>query len=132
MSEAALGSAASHALVASDAAALLAAARASGDRVQLNRVFQGTGATIIRIAFSAGQEMREHSTSSPIVVQVLSGTIRFRVAGDELEMPQGAIVHVEPSVPHSLEADGEAHVLLTLCTNVAPTPVAAPVVRPEA
>lgn len=111
-------------LVAADENALLSAASASGDRVQLKRIFQGTGATIVRIAFAAGQEMREHSTSSPILVQVLSGTIRFRVAGDEITMPPGATVHVEPSVPHSLSAKAEAHVLLTICTATPQTAAA--------
>lgn len=124
--------AATHTLVSPDAEALIAAASASPDRVTLKRVFQGPGATIIRIAFAPGQEMREHSTSSPIVVQVLSGAIRFRITGEEIAMPAGAVVHVDASVPHSLFADDEAHVLLTVCTAVAPAPVAAPALRPGA
>jgi len=116
-----------HTLVAADQRELIGAAEPSAERVQLTRVFQGPGATIIRIAFAPGQEMREHSTNSPIIVQVLSGVIRFSVSGETLAMPAGAVVHVEASVPHSLVAEGEAHVLLTLCT--APAPIASPTLR---
>jgi len=84
----------------------------AGDRVQIKRVFQGSGFRAIRISFVAGQVMREHSTNVPILVQVLDGEIIFRVAGESLRMPAGAIVHVEPDEVHELEAVTESHVML--------------------
>lgn len=101
-------------LVSADLEALLAAAPVSGDKFQIQRVFQGTGVRMIRLTFAAGQVMREHSTNAPLVVQVLEGTLKFRIAGEELTMPAGAILHVEPSEQHELEAVTDAHVLLTL------------------
>lgn len=84
-----------------------------GDRVQIKRLFQGSGFRAIRISFVAGQVMREHSTNLPILVQVLDGHIVFRLAGESLHMPAGAIVHVEPDEVHELEALSDSHVLLT-------------------
>lgn len=104
-----------YSVISADRKALLAAAPASEERFQIVRVFQGAGATVIRLAFRAGQVMREHSTNAPLLVQVLEGTILFRIAGDELELPEGAILHVEPGELHELEAPTDAHVLLTLC-----------------
>lgn len=101
-------------VVSADFDALRDAAPVSAERMQAKRVFQGTGFRVIRLTFSAGQVMREHSTNSPILVQVLEGEIVFRIAGDEIVMPAGAMLHVEPSVMHELEAVTEAHVLLTL------------------
>lgn len=102
-------------LVTSDATALIEAGPTSEERFQIKRIFQGSGAKLIRISFRAGQVMSEHKTNAPIFVQVLEGTILFRVHGEEIKMPAGAIIHVDPSVEHELEAVSDAHVLLTLC-----------------
>lgn len=101
-------------LIAANRDALLDAAPVSAEKLQITRVFQGTGARVIRLTFAAGQIMREHSTNSPLIVQVLAGRIAFRIAGDEIAMPEGAIMHVEPNEKHELEALTDAHVLLTL------------------
>ena len=101
-------------LIAADREALLAAAPVSPDRFQIKRVFQDDGVRVIRLAFAAGQVMREHSPTAPLIVQVLAGTIAFRVAGDELELQAGAVLHVRPHEVHELEARTDAHVLLTL------------------
>lgn len=104
----------SYSLISDSAASLIDAAPVSQDKLQIKRVFQGTGARVIRLTLAAGQVMREHSTNAPLLVQVLDGHILFRVAGDELDMPTGAIVHVDPSVVHEVEAVSDSHVLLTL------------------
>ncbi|MGO3148391.1 MAG: cupin domain-containing protein [Leucobacter sp.] len=101
-------------LISTDFEALREAAPVSGEKFQIKRVFQGTGLRVIRLTFAAGQIMREHSTNAPLMVQILEGTIVFRIAGEELTMPAGAIVHVEPDAKHELEALTDAHVLLTL------------------
>lgn len=108
-------------LISSDLQALLDAAPVSDDRFQIKRIYQGLGATIIRLTFRAGQVMREHSTNAPLIVQVLDGEVVFRVAGDELTMPAGAVLQVDPYIRHELEATVDTNILLTLC--VQPNPV---------
>lgn len=103
-----------HTLIAADWEALLQAAPVSQDRFQIKRVFQGEGLRVIRLTFAAGQVMREHSTNSPLLVQVLEGEVKFRISGEEYTMPAGAMLHVKPSVLHEVEAVTDAHVLLTL------------------
>lgn len=102
-------------LISTDREALIAAAPPSTERQAMKRVFQGEGATIIRLTFVPGQEMREHSTNAPLIVQVLAGDLRFSIAGDELELTAGSLLHVAPGEVHALKAHTEAHVLLTLC-----------------
>lgn len=101
-------------LVAADSAALRDLAPVSAERFQIKRVLQAAGITVIRLSFAQGQIMREHSTTAPLVVQILEGQIVFRIAGDELEMHAGAVLYVEPNERHELEARSDAHVLLTL------------------
>lgn len=102
-------------LVSADLGALIDAAPAAPERPQTKRVFQGEGATMVRLTFEAGQEMREHSTNAPLIVQVLEGDVLFTIGEDRFELTTGSILHVAPSVRHALEARTEAHLLLTLC-----------------
>jgi len=104
-------------LVAKDRGALIDELDVSGERFQIGRVFQGDGLKLIRLAFAAGQVMREHSTNAPLVVQVIEGTLKFRVAGDELTLEAGAVLHVRPHEVHELEAVTDTHVLLTLAAG---------------
>src|SRR5690606_8781742 len=101
-------------LISSSREELISEAPVSAEKLQIQRVFQGTGARVIRLTFAAGQTMREHSTNTPLIVQVLEGQVRIRVSGDEIEMPTGSLIHVEPGVSHELEAVVDSHMLLTM------------------
>ena len=93
------------------------------DRFQIKKIFEGEGIRMIRLAFRAGQVMREHSTNSPLVVQMLAGTLDFRIAGETLKLEPGSVLYVTPHEMHELEADTDAHVLLTLGLPGRPQPV---------
>ncbi|MFA5607551.1 MAG: cupin domain-containing protein [Leucobacter sp.] len=92
---------------------LISVPEVSAEKFQIARIFQGTGARMIRLTFAAGQVMREHSTNVPLIVQMLEGELLFRIDGDELRLTRGSILHVEPGIMHELEAVTESHVLLT-------------------
>ena len=68
----------------------------------------------IRIAMKAGQEMKEHKTSFPIVVQLVEGKIDFTVSGEVLNLAKGDLIALDGGVPHSLDALEESIVRLTL------------------
>jgi quercetin dioxygenase-like cupin family protein len=68
----------------------------------------------IRIAMRAGQMMKEHKTSFPIVVQVARGSIDFGVRGEKIALETGDMIALEGSVPHDLFAVEESVVRLTL------------------
>ena len=58
----------------------------------------------IRIAMQTGQFMKEHKAPFPIIVQVIQGSIKFGVEGDELQLKIGDIIGLEANVPHDLVA----------------------------
>lgn len=68
----------------------------------------------IRIAFRAGQMMKEHKTSFPIVVQMVEGLLDFGVKGDILHLKKGDLIALESDVPHDLKAIENSVVRLTL------------------
>lgn len=68
----------------------------------------------IRIAMRTGQLMKEHKAPFPIIVQVIQGSIKFGVEGEELILKTGDLIGLEANVPHDLFAIEESVVRLTL------------------
>ena len=68
----------------------------------------------IRIAMKKGQQMKEHKTPYPIVVQILKGNIDFGVEGKIHTLKQDDIVALEGNIPHDLTANEESIIRLSL------------------
>ena len=68
----------------------------------------------IRILRKKGQEMKEHQTPYPIVVELLSGEIIFGVKEDEYEVKSGGLLTLSGGVPHHLLAREESVIRLTI------------------
>lgn len=68
----------------------------------------------IRIVFKKGQEMKEHKAGYPIVVAVIEGAINFGVGSDVFLLEKGMMIALEASVPHSLIAEQDSIVRLSL------------------
>ena len=68
----------------------------------------------IRILMKKGQEMKEHQTPYPIVVELLSGEIIFGVEGQNYEVKKGDLLTLSGGVPHNLIAKKESVIRLTL------------------
>ena len=83
-----------------------------------HRIFKGTGASMVRICLDAGQVMKEHTAAAPIVVQVLSGRSAFLAGEQQVDLPAGAIIHLDAHIPHAVEAVTPVHLLLILCDRV--------------
>jgi quercetin dioxygenase-like cupin family protein len=79
------------------------------------RVLSDVGTSrIVLFSFRAGQRLKEHHTSSPLVIQVLSGTIAFEARGRAIEAVAGPLLQPERTVPHSIVAETDAVVLVMM------------------
>lgn len=101
-------------LLAASAADLVAANPIESGRVRPHRTLDGEGFKIRTLAFDAGAVLREHRAPVPILVQVISGRVLFRVGGAEHDMTAGGAIQVSAGVLHELEAVEASHVLLTM------------------
>ena len=68
----------------------------------------------ILFSFRVGQGLREHTTSSQIAVQVVTGRLTFTVADESQILTSGQLVMLEANVPHSVLAESDAVMLLTM------------------
>lgn len=68
----------------------------------------------IRIVFRAGQEMKAHQAPFPIVVEVVDGLIDFGVSGAIHVLDKGMLIALDADVPHSLVAQQDSVVRLSL------------------
>lgn len=101
-------------LIASSAADLAARYPIEEGRVRPHKTMDGDGFKIRTLAMDAGTVLREHRAPVPILVQVASGSILFRVEGAEYALAAGGAIQVDAAVPHEVEAVEPSHVLLTL------------------
>lgn len=68
----------------------------------------------IRILMRENQEMKEHQTPFPIVVELLEGEMIFGVEGQNYEVKKGDLLTLSGGVPHNLIAKKESVIRLTL------------------
>jgi quercetin dioxygenase-like cupin family protein len=69
---------------------------------------------ITLFAMAAGQELHEHTAAADAIIQVLEGSIHLTVQGDAHEVGAGAVLYMQPRVPHSLTARTDAKFSLTI------------------
>ena len=95
----------------------LARFRDEGPDVQ---ILADTGAArTVLFCFKPGQRLKEHQTSSQILVQVLRGQIAFTAGGQTATGRAGTLLQLEAKVPHGLEAHTTAAVLVTMTPSPA-------------
>lgn len=59
---------------------------------------------VVAFTFDTGEQLTEHTASMPVVVQLVTGAMRFEVAGETHHLVAGDCVYLAPREPHSLEA----------------------------
>jgi quercetin dioxygenase-like cupin family protein len=69
---------------------------------------------VVVFAFDAGEELTEHTSTMPVVVQVLRGALRFGVSGADHELTAGDVVYLAPDELYSLVALEPSHVSLVM------------------
>ena len=64
--------------------------------------------------FAPGQELTEHTSSKPAIMQVIEGSGTFAFGGEVHEVGAGSWAHMAPSVPHTVTARTRLVFLLTM------------------
>jgi len=75
---------------------------------------RGAGGVVTLFAFDEGEGLTEHTNPNDAIVQIVEGSLRIRVGDTEHEMVAGDVLHMPPSVPHTLHGGPRYRMLLTL------------------
>jgi quercetin dioxygenase-like cupin family protein len=81
----------------------------------VSRTLLNTGTVrLVLFGFDAGQELTEHTSPHHAVIQILSGTCEFSLAGQPRSLAAGDVLYMAPGLPHAVKATERFSMLLTL------------------
>jgi quercetin dioxygenase-like cupin family protein len=69
---------------------------------------------IILFGFAPGQELSEHTSARQATLHFLEGTARLTLGGDTMSATAGTYVVMPPHLPHSVFAETQVVMLLTM------------------
>ncbi|PKL66380.1 MAG: cupin domain-containing protein [Methanobacteriales archaeon HGW-Methanobacteriales-1] len=84
-----------------------------GSVVSREIVRKETG-TVTIFAFDEGEGLSEHSAPFDAMVQIVDGTARISIGGEENTVKKGEIIIMPANVPHALHAVEKYKMILTM------------------
>jgi quercetin dioxygenase-like cupin family protein len=69
---------------------------------------------VIRLVLPAGKEIAPHEVPGEITLQCLEGKVRVQTGDSATDLAAGELIYVSGSEPHSLHADENSSLLLTI------------------
>lgn len=72
------------------------------------------GGNLTLFAFDTGEGLSEHTAPFDALVVVLEGTMRLTIGGRPVEAVPGTIVRMPANVPHAVDANTGARMLLVM------------------
>ncbi len=80
-------------------------------------LFHSERMRIVLIALHDGAEISEHSVTGPCSILAIDGRVEVRAGQDEYALGPGEAVALQDAVAHSVLAQGESVILLTLAAG---------------
>jgi quercetin dioxygenase-like cupin family protein len=77
-------------------------------------IHQDASLKAVLFGFAAGQELSEHTASTPAIMHFLSGEADVTLGADRIEAAPGAWFHMPAQMPHSIYAKTPVVMLLLL------------------
>jgi quercetin dioxygenase-like cupin family protein len=84
------------------------------DSILSRTLFTDEQVKVVLFRFAAGQELSEHTASTPAILHVLQGEARLTLGGDSFEAGPGAWAHMPARLPHTVLAQTPVTMLLLL------------------
>jgi quercetin dioxygenase-like cupin family protein len=91
-------------------------------RVKPVTVLKSTGANVVVFAFEPGTSLPGHEAQYPVILQALEGSVSVQLGERSIRLVPGDLLHIEPAVPHSVEAAERAKLQLTVLMIDSPGP----------
>ncbi len=68
----------------------------------------------VLFAFSAGQELSEHTAATPAIMHFLDGEAEVTLGDERVSAGAGTWIHMQPHLKHSIRANTAVRMLLLL------------------
>ena len=68
----------------------------------------------VLFGFAEGQELTEHTSTQPALIQILTGECDFSLAGQAHRLKAGDLLYMPANLPHAVRAITQFSMLLTL------------------
>jgi quercetin dioxygenase-like cupin family protein len=69
---------------------------------------------VVLTALRTGARLEEHHAAGRVSVQTITGRLRLRVGAQDVDLPEGQLLVLEPGLAHNVEALETSAFLLTL------------------
>jgi quercetin dioxygenase-like cupin family protein len=83
-------------------------------------LYQDERVKVVLFSFSAGQELSEHTASTPAIMHFLSGESEVTLGPDRVTAAAGTWIHMTAQLPHSIRTQTPVTMLLTLLKSASP------------
>lgn len=84
------------------------------DTIVSRTIFGDSSVKAVLFGFAVGQELSEHTASSPAIMHILKGEAHLTLGGEAREAQAGTWVHMPAKLPHSVLAKTPVTMLLLL------------------
>ena len=84
------------------------------DSIISRSLYKDERINVTLFGFAAGQELTEHTSAQPAILEFLQGEADLTLGEDRRKVEPGAWVYMEPNLPHSVVAKSRLMMLLTL------------------
>jgi quercetin dioxygenase-like cupin family protein len=74
---------------------------------------------VVLFSFSAGQELSEHTATTPAIMHFLTGESEVTLGPDKVVANAGTWIHMQAQLPHSIRTKTPVVMLLSLLKNAA-------------
>ncbi|MFC9288265.1 cupin domain-containing protein [Streptomyces sp. NPDC057052] len=81
---------------------------------------------VVGFAFAAGQELTEHTSALPVVIQVVRGRLDLTLGEERTQAGPGSWIHLPARLPHTVRATEPSVMLLTMLPAPEPSGPGAP------
>jgi len=82
-------------------------------------LYQDERVKVVLFSFSAGQELSEHTASTPAIMHFLTGESEVTLGPDRVTAAAGTWIHMAAQLPHSIRARTPVAMMLTLLKSPA-------------
>ncbi|GGY09728.1 cupin domain-containing protein [Streptomyces anandii] len=69
---------------------------------------------VVGFAFDEGEELTEHTSALPVVIQVIEGRLELVLGEEKTEARPGTWIHLPARLPHTVRATEPSVMLLTM------------------